>query len=129
MAYTTPDKVEDYIEGGTGLDAAAIERYIARAEPYVDIACGPSVVWDSGRRFNPALMPEPYLSGLDRATCAQVEYMLLQGDEFFVQNQYASVSSPDESTTGRISYIGPKVRVELGLVGLINRTARVRSGS
>jgi hypothetical protein len=118
--YTTPDDVNLYIEGGTGLDEASLNRYIDRAERDVDgvlvqfaqlptaaLKLSDPAVLDGGNADGPRA------AALGRAVCAQVEYRLHLGEEFFIEHQYESTSSPDYSTQGRVPRVGPKVFEEL----------------
>jgi hypothetical protein len=113
--YTTPADVNLYIEGGTGLDEASLNRYIDRAERDVDRALTQYAL-SPGQdlKVNPLtdITPEQ-ATALARAVAAQVEYRLHLGEEFFIEHQYESTSSPDYSTNGRVPRIGPKVFEEL----------------
>lgn len=125
--YATAAQVNAFIEGGTGLDDETVNRYIDRAEPYIDWVTGyPYMPLTNGRKFNPPDLPVAFAAALRDATCAQVEYILLMGDEFFVTPQYESTSSPDGGTSGKISWIGPKARQALGSVGMIRSTVKMR---
>ncbi len=44
---------------------------------------------------------------LTRATCAQAEYRVAMGPEFFIEDQYGFVAGPDFSRRGELAYIGP----------------------
>jgi hypothetical protein len=125
--YTTPADVNLYIEGGTGLDEATLNRYIERAERDVDRSLTQYAV-TGGLKLVPDDMSVDAAAALNRATCAQVEYRLQLGEEFFIEHQYQSTSSPDFSTEGKVPRIGPKVFEELTSGGLNPGTAvgRVR---
>lgn len=126
--YAVAADVEAYIEGGTGLDAATVERYIVRAERDVDRAVNVVIGRrTSGLKFDPVTdLDATQREALERATCAQVEYRLRMGDDFFVQHQRESMSGPETSVSGRVPRIGPQVRDELISGGLYATTARMR---
>lgn len=81
----------------------------------------------SGRRYSPASLSALQAIVLQRATCAQAEYILSMGEDFFIRGQYDSVNGPDFSTSGRLPRIAPAVWRELagsGLVRLSTTTGR-----
>lgn len=75
-----------------------------------------------------AIMPFQ-VDALRRATCAQAEYRDQMGEDFYIRAQYASVTGPEFTTTGRLPLIGPKVRRELNGSGLIQYSARAVVGT
>lgn len=81
-----------------------------------------------GRRFNPSqFLNWGHLQPLKNAVCAQAEYMLAMGDNFFVEAQYSSVRGPDFTTVGKRGMIAPKAKRELALSGLTASMARSRA--
>jgi hypothetical protein len=110
-------------------DIFAGARLIERAEFEVDtllVGFGqPSD--ETGLKYNPATDLQPWqAAALARAVCAQAEYRLIMGDEFFAQGQYDSWQGPDFAAKGKLPYFGPKVAYELNGTG-IARTAGVSS--
>lgn len=58
------------------------------------------------------------VDALTLAVCAQVEYRLSMGADFFIRAQHRRVSGPDFTTEGELPYIGPKAIRELQGSGL-----------
>lgn len=54
---------------------------------------------------------------LKAATCAQAEYRVLMGEEFFASGQYARTIGPDFEVHGVMPVIGPRVWQELDGAG------------
>lgn len=117
--YATVSDFEEYSEGWTTTDAAALERILERAERDIDRV----ISYQGPRPDNQTLKLVPAnLSLRDReairdATCAQAEYRIEKGERFFRQAQHQSVSGPQFSTTGTLPRIGPKVAEELARFG------------
>jgi hypothetical protein len=66
------------------------------------------------------------LHALRRAVCAQVEYHLKMGEDFFLRPHYTTVSGPQFSRTGETpDRIAPKARQHLAGTGLQRMTARL----
>jgi hypothetical protein len=124
--YATAAEARTY----TGLSSAELpdstaERLLEQAERDVDYACGGFFYPDTGLMFDllavapsTAALTVGQKRALSRATCAQVEYRLAKGEEFFVLPQYELVSGPDFEHRGQLDYIGPKVYRELAGSGL-----------
>lgn len=128
--YATYADLEAYLEDSdvTVPDEAG-ERLIARCEYEVDtLLAGFGVPNDStGLKYDPTTDLEDWQSAaLNRAVCAQAEYHLVMGDDFFVQGQYDSWQGPDFAAKGKLPYFGPKVALELAGTG-IARTAGLSS--
>jgi hypothetical protein len=127
--YAQRADVEDFIDGWVTDDPSALDALIERAERDVDTYCGPWSVEANGLKFgDPATGNEKGLTdgqvlALTRATCAQVEYRFVQGEEFMARAQYTQVKGPDFETHGQLPYIGPKVRRELDDAGLVRQTS------
>ena len=114
-AYASQADVESYIEGWTTTDPAALERVLERAERDIDGLLGdygdrqPA----TGRKLDPGALTTHQSYALRRATCAQAEYRIELGEDFFVQAQYTYVAGPDFQRRGELPRIGPKVLPEL----------------
>jgi hypothetical protein len=147
----TPPKNIDLEAGIQGLvvdNPVTMDRLIVQCEWEVDSILG---TWvrdpKTGRKINPNLVVPvapispfpgelfaPFQRGvtiyqrnaLRRAVCAQVEYHLTQGEDFFRRPQYSQVSGPQFSRTGAADRIAPKARQHLAGTGLIRATARLR---
>ncbi|MEJ7786558.1 MAG: hypothetical protein WKF96_17285 [Solirubrobacteraceae bacterium] len=117
-AYASQADLEGYIEGWVTTDPAALERLLERAERDIDTLLGD---YDrqpgTDRKLDPAALTTHQAYALRRATCAQAEYRIAMGEEFFVQAQYTYVSGPDFSRRGELPRIGPKVLGELADCG------------
>lgn len=115
--------VADLIAYTDGIDAPApsspeymeLEKIIARAELQID----GMITWSgeqnvaAHRRVVPADLEQWDQDCLRLATCAQAEYRLHMGEDFFKGGQYKMVSGPDFQTQGALPMIGPRVWEEL----------------
>jgi len=120
--YATAAQLRTY----TGLDSTALpdataNALLLKAEDDIDAlsVVNHSIDPTTERRFIPASLSTNEAMILRKATCAQAEYRNEMGSSFFIRAQHASVSGPDFSTTGRLSYIGPAVYRHLAGSGLI----------
>lgn len=122
--YATNADVEAWIEGWVTDDSAALTRLIARCEADVDLALGPRVApaAPSGRAYDPADLAPLQADALRDATCAQVEYRVEMGEEFFRRPRYEAVTGPDFQTTGRAPWLAPKAARILAGSGLVRLT-------
>jgi hypothetical protein len=123
-AYATTKDFEDYVEGWETEDAGTLERVLERASRDVDRYVGAAwPVESNGMRFgdlgeNPKKLTADQIESLTRATCAQAEYRIEKGEDWFVHDQYKSANGPDFATVGKLSRYGPKMRDELKYTGL-----------
>jgi hypothetical protein len=113
LTYTTRAAVEAYMEGWVTDDPAALDREIARAERQVDGLLKGDPLEATGLKVDVAALLPWQASALADAVAAQTEYRLQMGPAFFVEDQYGEVTSPQYTTKGRLSRIGPKVLEEL----------------
>lgn len=116
--YATHDQLIAYNATFSGTDPAVLDALIESAEFDLDSRVLVALAWPdpalaSGRKLDLTKLKVHEVTGLMRATCAQAEYRDFMGPEFFIKPQFASVSGPDFNTTGKLPYIGPKVRIEL----------------
>jgi hypothetical protein len=124
-AYATVADFEAYAEGWVTTDEEALEQALHKASIDVDRYVGPTwVVEANGLRFgdvvadNPKQLTSAQLEALNRATCAQAEYRIEKGPDFFIHGQHETTSGPDFSTKGRLPRFGPKAKEELRFSGL-----------
>ena len=115
--YATRDDCLAYTEGLTVTNTAAFDRIIGRAERQIDqlltVAGDPDVAGLKLSADDLAAMGARDRERLKLATCAQVEYRVAMGEEFFARHQYPSVSGPEFTLQGQLPLIGPKVASEL----------------
>jgi hypothetical protein len=121
--YATYVDFTSYLQdsGLTLPNQATSERLLQRCELEVDtLLAGFGVPNDStGLKYDPATDLQAWqAAALSRAVCAQAEYHLVMGDEFFVQGQYDSWQGPDFAAKGELPYFGPKVSLELANTGI-----------
>lgn len=130
MPYSAPTyaSVSDLVSYTEGLTAPApasaeenrIKRIITRAEDQIDaLLCWggaaieqttPTAVF---RRVDPAALTPLDAHTLRQAVCAQAEYRLAKGEDFFTHAQHSRVAGPEFETSGALPVIGPKVWQEL----------------
>lgn len=121
--YATRADCLDYIEGLTIDDNDVFDRLIERAERDVDNAVGAVPLDpDTGLKFVPARLTSGDARTLMRATCAQVEYRLTMGEDFFIRPQYGKTKGPEFETEGALPIVGPKTWRELEGSGLLKLT-------
>lgn len=115
--YATVTDLEDYLDRDTTDDDA---RVLDQAERDVDqiLRLKGARVDATGLKVDPASLGAHEAAALARGVCAQAEYRLAKGDEFFIHAQHSRVTGPDFATTGKLPYIGPKVWRELSATGL-----------
>jgi hypothetical protein len=119
--YATLADCRDYIATDTAFTDAQILAELDRAEHDVDDALVTPAVehrGETGLKYDPAALAAWQAAALTRATCAQVEYRLFMGPEFFIKAQHEMVRGPDFATSGRLPYLGPKAQRELDASGL-----------
>lgn len=134
--YVTLTDYENYI-GTPPTDDDAAQRALDKAEVDVDSILGPWAVQQAtGRKMLIAKTPtKAFLPGLldwqvkklKDAVCAQAQYRETQGEEFFVQGQYDSVSGRF-GVSGKLPYIGPQTARELQNSGLVRTSTNSRRG-
>lgn len=120
--YATAAQLRTYTGlDNTALPDAAANALLNKAEDDIDAlsVVNHSIDPTTERRFIPASLSTNEAMILRKATCAQAEYRREMGAEFFIRSQYKSVSGPDFSTTGILSYIGPAVYRHLAGSGFI----------
>lgn len=146
----TNEDLEAYMRGLVVDDPVAMNQLIVQCEYEIDAILG---LWirnpATGRKINvsnvipvapispfPGELFAPFQRGvtvyqrsaLRRAVCAQVEYHLKMGEDFFIKPRYQSVSGPQFSYTRGAGetpdLISPKARQHLDGTGLIRQTAR-----
>lgn len=108
--YATIADFEGYVEGWVTDNPAALQRTLDRAERDVNSYLKWTRFPYTAPQF--VLLAAEYQAGLRNAVCAQAEYRLLMGEEFFVETS-TPVSGPDYSSTRAPARFGPKARQEL----------------
>jgi hypothetical protein len=115
--YATAEDFEAYVPGWVTDNEAALKAILVRAERDVDLILG---LWDldpvTGLKWTPATELASYeAAALRDATCAQAEYRIALGADFFVTPRPRRVSGPDftEEWDQAQPHIGPKVWIEL----------------
>lgn len=129
MLYATISELRAYTgQDSTALPDATATRAIEQAELDLDglAVIGHPVNTTTGRRFDPTALSADRALALNRATCAQAQYRLAMGEEFFIMGQYAQVDGPDFTTRGTLPKVGPMVRRELAGSGLFRLTTSTR---
>lgn len=128
--YATPADLDLYSEGFTVTDPAAVERELQRAERDVDRLLGyqGQVNAATGLKLDPAALQPYQRDALMRATCAQAEYRIEMGPEFFRRAQHEQVTGPQFTTTGKLPRVGPKVMEELSGSGLVQAWGGLAEG-
>lgn len=122
--YATVEDFEAYVEGWVTKDEEALERALHKASIDIDRYVGPTWAKQAnGLRFgvlaeNPQRLTDSQLGDLVRATCAQAEYRIEKGEDFFIHGQHEVTSGPDFSTKGRLPRFSPKAKEELRFSGL-----------
>lgn len=129
IAYATRADLNAYIPGGViALGVAdtdiAVNTYLEAASRDIDRYAG--VDWSvepNGLRFgklseNPKGLEPSQLAALKFACCAQAEYRIVKGPDWFINDQFEQISGPDFSTRGKQGRFGPKMREELQQSGL-----------
>lgn len=130
MAYATKDELDTFIVGGVisinaFISDDEVTAVLADASRDIDRYVGPAWAFeDDGSRFgdlsvNAKDLEPAAVIALRRATCAQAEYRLAMGPDFFRQDQYETANGPDFSTTGTVGRIGVRAREELRWSGLV----------
>lgn len=122
-AYATKDDLDAYLEDGIpeGYDDAYIERVLELASDDIDrYATGFVRIGVNERKFYVTDAPRVWAEGLDawqqavltEATCAQAEYRLAKGDQFFVEAQVGGTRRSAEGLRINVESeprLGPKV--------------------
>jgi hypothetical protein len=133
--YATLADLKAYTDLAEGVSDADLQKALDRAERDVDQALAePPARQSSGLKYDPAKLTPAWAEGpLNRATCAQAEYRLTMGEEFFIRPQHDTVRGPDFATSGQLPYLAPKAARELSGTGLLatqdGRSVRVGSST
>lgn len=122
-AYASQDDLDAYLEDGlpSGYDSAYLDRVLQLASQDIDLySTAYSYGGDSPLKFLSSIspvvwesaLPQYSVDGIQEATCAQAEYRLAKGDQFFVEVQRPEGNTPAEPR------IGPKAIEALKRTGL-----------
>ena len=123
--YATATELRTYAGADVAtLPDATANRAIEQAELDLDglSPVNHSLNTTTERRFTPSSLPTVQQIALRRATCAQAQYRLAMGEDFFIRGQHGKVTGPEFTVEGKLPRIGPQVWRELAGAGLINLT-------
>jgi len=117
--YATIDDFKEYVfdwneEGVYGDDRLAV--LLREAEKDIDDAVGGVPLnSDTGQKFilDDGSLWNWQIACLRDAVCAQMEYRIEMGPDFFRSNKAKQVSGPDRNVQVDNTYLGPKARREL----------------
>lgn len=116
-SYTTVAECRLYVDPGVDLPADDVDvaTLIRAAERDIDTASRAIGERNamSGLLLTPTDLPAWQAGALSRATCAQVEYRVTMGPDFFIRAQHSRVRGPDFMTEGELPFVGPKALREL----------------
>lgn len=117
-------QVSDYrtYSGDTTTSDDDVTRALSRSEANIDNELGAYPLLTTGRKLAPSQLPTYQADKLTAATCAQAEYRLTMGEDFFIRGQHASVAGPDYTVQGKLPIVGPKALTELEGSGLYKLT-------
>jgi hypothetical protein len=111
--YATQVDFVQFVPGFVIEDVDALEQLLLDAENDIDAAVGRGNVIGDNRKFDLDLMTDNEAYCLMRATCAQAEYRLHMGEQFFIEGRQKEVTGRDAKIQGPLPYIGPKAKIEL----------------
>lgn len=121
--YATVEDVRAYTALAAQVpDDADLQFILDRAERDVDSELVEPVPWGrqaSGLKYDPTGLETWRAVALNRATCAQTEYRLAMGEDYFIRAQHTSERGPDFAVDGKLPYIGPTVYRELSGAALV----------
>lgn len=120
VLYATAGDVRNYVAPKEiGLSDPDLELVLQQAQRDVDSVLGAYVVSETtGLKLDPSTLTDSQRERLRRATCAQVQYRLEMGADFFSKGQHEFVGGPEFSVRGTLPYIAPRVDIELDGSGL-----------
>jgi hypothetical protein len=115
--YATITDVRAYTSQAVGVSDEDLQAILDHAERDIDGALIEPVPWGridaTGLKYDPTSLETWRAAALNRATCAQTEYRLAMGEEFFIRAQHPTERGPDFAVSGLLPYIGPKALREL----------------
>ena len=106
-----------------------LQAALDNAEQDIDSAVGYVMNPDltASQKFNLTYLDDNQKLRLNRATCAQAEYRLYRGENFFIEGTQKEVTGRDSRLSGPLPRIGPKASTELTRGGLYRLTSRNRA--
>lgn len=125
--YATVEDFKEYTDIPAEMlpDDDTIQKVLNRAELDVDRYIAGTVDETSGLRVDPESLPVWQLQYLVNATCAQAEYRLIVGEDFFIQGSNDEViQGPDFTISGTRRRFGIKAAQELRASGLLLMSTR-----
>lgn len=116
MAYPYADATyfEAYAPNFNVTNPTALEDVLVKASRDVEYAVGRYGRDETtSQKFDPTVMTAWQLTCLKNAVCAQAEYRMMKGEEFFVNFRPQSTSGPDGRVEGKEPYLAPRASLEL----------------
>jgi hypothetical protein len=113
MAYATP---EDYaaFDPSSQMEDTELEPLLATAQKDIDWALGLyGRDVDTGDKINVEMLTAWRAAALAWAVCAQAQYHLFKGEEFFASLRPLRQSSREGSIEGQEPFISPRASAEL----------------
>jgi hypothetical protein len=119
-AYATQADFETYVEGWVTDNPDALARIMQRASRDIDRVCaGGEPDGTTGLKFSPTpdWFDDQQVQALKRACCAQTQYRLIRGEEFFIDYSPTRITGPDFNQEGKPPRLSPEARRELETSG------------
>jgi hypothetical protein len=127
-AYATQADFETYVEGWVTDNPDALARIMQRASRDIDRVCaGGEPDGTTGLKFSPTpdWFDDQQVQALKRACCAQTQYRLIRGEEFFIDYSPTRITGPDFNQEGKPPRLSPEARRELETSGIKPTSARM----
>lgn len=122
-AYATRAEFEEFVEGWTTDDAAALDRLLERASNDVDQILGDYVLNETGDfaglKLDKDDLDYTETRAITRATCAQAHYRFTMGEDFFINPRYRETTGPEFGTNGTPPRVSSAAVRELAGTGLL----------
>lgn len=120
--YATIADYEAYVPGWVTDDPVALEKYLVIGERYIDMALGRygRISQTTGLKLDPATLEVWRRKALANAVCAQTEYVIIKGLDFFSEQIPTDPTGPDGGQKGTEPIIAPKAQQELSYGQLYN---------
>ena len=110
-SYATVDDFKAYSSLVEGYDDAILSNALLEAQIWIDSYVWPANVLESGLKYDPITMDVDEAAQLNKATCAQAEYILHMGPGFFISGSTKITGGDYEESSA--PKIGPKAKQHL----------------
>jgi hypothetical protein len=121
--YSSPDDYADFDPTFTVPDdTTELEAVLTVAERDIEYAIGVYGRSSTGSKIDVDGLDEWRSTCLIRAVCAQAQYHMFKGEEFFASGRPTAQSSREGSIASQEPYIGPKASTELSRGGFYRLT-------